>query len=950
MNARNLPRWAAITTIASVSMLALAVCTPDSRNPTGPGSSASPTLTEAAADAGSLTVRVATAGGGQDTDGYVVTVDGGAATQPVGSDGSVTFDGLSAGVHAVALASVAAHCAAAENPRTASITAGSTTETAFAVTCPPSAPAGSHVLVGAGNIASCNWDADEATAKLVDAAVARDPAALVLVAGDNAYDAATAAELTGCFGPTWGRHKDRIYAALGNRDYRTDANPSWDYFGDRAGPRGKGYYSFDVGESWHVIVLNDNWGDGGPGGGAGSTQDKWLVADLAANTKPCTIAIWHQPYVASGWSVSNSRRNFWDRLYEAGAEIVFNAHADHYERFAPQSSDLTRDDGYGVREFVVGTGGTPPAGLSTRRANSEASKGNTNGVLRLVLGPGTYSWEFMAVGQTYTDVGSGTCHPPARGSIAVTTTTIGADTDPDGYSITLDGVRAQTIAANGSFTYTDVPGGSRKVRLAGAADHCTVDDASQTASVTGDNTATIAFHITCGPPPPGNLTVTAQTTGWDLDPDGYAVTIDGDPATAQATASNGSVTFTGLSVGTHTVQLSSIADNCTTTSNPRSASIASGETASTTFAVSCQPTPGFGNLAVRVATSGGGTDADGYVVTVVGGAGQPVGMNGTVTFTNLGSGPQSVALTGLASHCTVAESPRTVTVLKDATVETEFAVNCAAPSVGSYVLVGAGDIASCSWEADEATAKLVDGVVARDPAATVFIAGDNVYDAATASDLANCFGPTWGRHKDRMYVAMGNHDYKIDPNPSWDYFGARAGPRGKGYYSFDLGDYWHVIVLNDNWGDGGPGGGAGTAQDKWLVADLAANTKPCTIAIWHQPYVASGWVTNMGRKNFWSRLYAANAELIVNGHAHRYERMAPMNPDLVRDDARGLRQFIVATGGTPIEGIGTRAANSEITGKANGVFKLVLGPGTFTWEFIPVPGQTFTDSGSGTCR
>jgi hypothetical protein len=198
---------------------------------------------------------------------------------------------------------------------------------------------------------------------------------------------------------------------------------------------------------------------------------------------------------------------------------------------------------------------------------------------------------------------------------------------------------------------------------------------------------------------------------------------------------------------------------------------------------------------------------------------------------------------------------------------------------------------------------------------------------------------------------MGDNEYNIDPNPAWDYFGDRAGPRGKGYRSFDLGD-WHIIYLNDN-----PTHvpfAAGSQQDLWLQSDLAANTKRCTIAIFHQPYTYSNTSTTTIRKNWkilWDRLYAAGAEIVLNGHIHRYERFAPQTPDRVRDDARGIRQFIVGTGGAGVVGTPTvLAPNSETRSSTRGVLKLTLQRDSYEWQFIPVAGKTFTDSGSGTCH
>lgn len=275
------------------------------------------------------------------------------------------------------------------------------------------------------------------------------------------------------------------------------------------------------------------------------------------------------------------------------------------------------------------------------------------------------------------------------------------------------------------------------------------------------------------------------------------------------------------------------------------------------------------------------------------------------------------------------------------------------PSSGEpYLLIGAGDIAACGddwWnQRDEETGKLLDQY----PDATIFTAGDNAYPNGRAQDYANCYEPAWGRHKHRTWAQLGNHEYDTGTaDPTWDYFGDRAGPRGKGYYSFDLGD-WHVVVLNDN-ADFVPFK-AGSEQDLWLQADLAASTAKCTIAIFHQPMVMSsddGFTYRSSRKILWDRLYAAGAEIVLNGHQHFYERFTPMTPAQVRDDATGIRQFIVGTGGdSSKEPTVDIHPMSEVRSDNFGVLKLALYPDRYEWEFLGIPGSTFTDTGTGVCH
>jgi hypothetical protein len=260
----------------------------------------------------------------------------------------------------------------------------------------------------------------------------------------------------------------------------------------------------------------------------------------------------------------------------------------------------------------------------------------------------------------------------------------------------------------------------------------------------------------------------------------------------------------------------------------------------------------------------------------------------------------------------------------------------------SVVLVGAGDIADCTTSTDEATAQLLDVI----PGA-VFTAGDNAYPDGAPSDFTNCYEPTWGRHKARTSPSPGNHDYRTEDAAGYfAYFGASAGPAGLGYYSYDLGD-WHIISLNSEINTS-----AGSTQEKWLRTDLAANTKQCTLAYWHRPLFSSGFHGSLvALRPLWEALYEFNAEVVVVGHDHNYERFAPQTPTGVADPVRGLRQFVVGTGGTDLRSMEATIANSEVRNSTtHGVLKLTLHGSGYEWEFIPVAGQTFTDSGSGSCH
>ena len=269
----------------------------------------------------------------------------------------------------------------------------------------PTPPTSSAVLVGAGDIASCGLTADTATAKVVSGI-----AGTVFTAGDNAYETGSAANFRDCYEPTWGAFKDRTNPVPGNHEYQTTgAADYFSYFGTRAGPPGTGWYAYDVG-TWRIYALNSNCLV--VGCSAGSAQEQWLRADLAASPRACVLAYWHHPRFSSGQHGNNSEVvPLWDALYEAGAEVIVNAHDHDYERFAPQTPSGTANAATGIRQFVVGTGGASLRSFATIRANSQVRNSATYGVLKLTLGSSDYSWQFVPAGSgTFTDSGSGSCH------------------------------------------------------------------------------------------------------------------------------------------------------------------------------------------------------------------------------------------------------------------------------------------------------------------------------------------------------------------------------------------------------------------------------------------------------------------------------------------------------------------------------------------------------------
>jgi acid phosphatase type 7 len=270
----------------------------------------------------------------------------------------------------------------------------------------PPATAAEAYLVAAGDIASCVSAGDAATAALV----ALSPGTVATM-GDNAYDGGTARQFTNCYGPTWGQFKDRTRPAVGNHEYGTpDAAGHFRYFGAAAGPAGKGWYSYDLGD-WHVIVLNSNCSR--VACGPGSEQEQWLRADLAAGTHQCTLAYWHHPRFSSDARHGNDTgvAPFWDALYEYGADLVLGGHAHVYERFRPQDPLGRHDPDYGIQQITVGTGGRNHYAFGGVQGHSLVRNADTFGVLHLTLRAGSYDWRFLPeAGKTFTDSGTSTCH------------------------------------------------------------------------------------------------------------------------------------------------------------------------------------------------------------------------------------------------------------------------------------------------------------------------------------------------------------------------------------------------------------------------------------------------------------------------------------------------------------------------------------------------------------
>src|SRR5215210_697615 len=340
---------------------------------------------------------------------------------------------------------------------------------------------------------------------------------------------------------------------------------------------------------------------------------------------------------------------------------------------------------------------------------------------------------------------------------------------------------------------------------------------------------------------------------------------------------------------------------------------------------------------------------------------------------------------------------------------------CAAAVVGAVpvfgqttpvTLVGAGDMDDCSYANDEGTAQLL-GTTLRsltpdyslpplDQARAIAI-GDNAYPRANRNQYANCYDnynldsnwstynssrpDWWGQYKDHTMPVLGNHEYmnsdddSIKSRPYFDYFSGLNGFKGpaapvpndpdndhgltfgEGYYSYDLGS-WHIVALNSNCGKVG-GCDASSPQGRWLQRDLANHPAQCTLAYFHHPLYATANGTNtLGVKPFWDMLHASGADVILSGHAHRYELHAPMTPEGVPDSTYGIRQFVVGTGGEPGGGEvdpnqGPAGVLQKVIIDEFGVIKLDLDAGSYSWAFIAVDGTadgTVMDSGSEQCH
>lgn len=323
-------------------------------------------------------------------------------------------------------------------------------------------------------------------------------------------------------------------------------------------------------------------------------------------------------------------------------------------------------------------------------------------------------------------------------------------------------------------------------------------------------------------------------------------------------------------------------------------------------------------------------------------------MTGSLWRRRRGNSVLALAL-ALVGSLALAPIPRAVEAVADPVIAAAGDIACD-PGSSSFN-GGNGTSSSCR---QKATAALLSSGLA-----AVLPLGDNQYYCGGLAAFNASYDLSWGAWKSITRPVVGNHEYLTSGGTGCDasnggaaghfaYFGARAGQPGAGWYSYDIGS-WHLIALNSNCGDAG-GCSANSPQGKWLAADLAAHRTTCTLAYWHIPLFSSGGRASSNSKAFWDQLYAAGADVILTGHDHTYERFARQSPTGIADPARGIREFVVGTGGANHTTFANTAANSEVRNSSTyGVLRLTLHVTSYDWQFAPTAGATFTDSGSEAC-
>ena len=260
-------------------------------------------------------------------------------------------------------------------------------------------------------------------------------------------------------------------------------------------------------------------------------------------------------------------------------------------------------------------------------------------------------------------------------------------------------------------------------------------------------------------------------------------------------------------------------------------------------------------------------------------------------------------------------------------------------------IIAAGDIGRCDSKADDKTGQLVSTLPG-----TVLLLGDDAYNNGTAKEFTGCYAPSWGPLLFRTWASPGNHDhYTVGATPYFDYFGSRAGPDRRGWYSVELGA-WHVVSLDSECLLVG-GCGPESDQGRWLTADLVAHPTSCVLAFWHRPRFSSGvHGDDPGEDGLWRAVVAGGVDVILNGHDHDYERLDPLSADGAPDPS-GVREFVVGTGGAPLRDFPQSIGRSAFRdAKHHGVITMTLTPTGYDWAFLRTPNGAVVDSGSSPCQ
>lgn len=312
---------------------------------------------------------------------------------------------------------------------------------------------------------------------------------------------------------------------------------------------------------------------------------------------------------------------------------------------------------------------------------------------------------------------------------------------------------------------------------------------------------------------------------------------------------------------------------------------------------------------------------------------------------------------GGSQAATAVEPPAATTTAITTTIAAvgDFACDSENPAFNN----GSGTSTKCQQ-------KLVSDVMVADTAVTAVLGlGDFQYSCDDAADFEVSYTPSWGRVNNLMSPVAGNHEYmgghdaygrecpagNSTAENYFNYFGAAAHPETVGHFSFDLGN-WHLIGLNAQCSRKNVGGCSATSpQTQWLEADLAATTQPCTLAFWHQPlFTGSGTGKATTYQPWWNSLYAAGADVVLNGHRHNYLRFGALNPSGAPDAAGGITEYVAGTGGESLQSFSTTANPQPLyKRKGFGYLRMNLEESGWSSQFVTSTGAV-VDSFSGTCH